>query len=70
VNDATIQINWTDMPYGPGTVADHTSGNVINSADPAFALFAMQFRLKALVNAWQYTPGVHDLPVHITLTAD
>ncbi len=70
VNDATVNSSWTTMPYGPGTVADHTSGNVINSADPAFALFNMQFKLLALANAYQYTPGVHSLPVHVTLTAD
>ena len=70
VNDATIQTTYIDVPYGPGTLADHTSGNVIQSADPALAFFNLNFRLKPLANAWNYTPGNHWMPVHVTLTAD
>ncbi len=70
VNDATTQTNWTGFPVGGATPAMHNSGNVIQSADPAFAFFNMQFRLQSLSNAWNYTPGVHQLPVHVTLTAD
>jgi hypothetical protein len=69
ISDAVVQAAFVTLPFFPINT-NGAPGNAINSADPTNGAFALNFRMKPLANPWQYTPGVHTLPVHITITAD
>lgn len=69
ISDAVVQAAFVTLPsFAPNV--NGAPGNAINSADPTSGAFALQYRMKPLANAWLYTPGVHTLPVHITIIPD